>query len=156
MELLLEPTRLDDLLRSTLELVRPQIENAGVELVTELEEALPPVRVDRELLKQAVLNLLLNACEAMATGGQLRVVLRRTANAAEILISDTGRGIPPEHRERIFQLFFTTKPGGNGVGLATTYRIVMLHNGSIDFTSEVGRGTTFRIELPLDTHDAAA
>lgn len=154
-ELLLEPTRLDDLLRSTLELVRPQIENVGVELVTELEDALPLVRVDRELLKQAVLNLLLNACEAMETGGQLRVVLRRNANAAEILISDTGRGIPAEHRERIFQLFFTTKPGGNGVGLATTYRIVMLHNGSIDFTSEVGGGTTFRIELPLDAHDAA-
>jgi hypothetical protein len=68
---------------------------------------------------------------------------------AEIQIRDTGRGIAPEHRQRIFQLFFTTRPGGSGIGLASTFRTVQLHNGSIEFESEVGRGTTFRIDLPL-------
>jgi hypothetical protein len=64
-------------------------------------------------------------------------------------VADTGRGIPPEQRNRVFQLFFTTRKGGSGMGLATTFRIVQLHNGSIDFVSETGKGTAFRIELPL-------
>jgi hypothetical protein len=64
-------------------------------------------------------------------------------------VSDTGKGIPAIDKQKVFQLFFTTRPGGSGIGLASTFRIVQLHNGSIDFTSEVGRGTTFRIELPL-------
>jgi signal transduction histidine kinase len=68
---------------------------------------------------------------------------------AEIEIRDTGRGIAPEHRQRIFQLFFTTRKGGSGIGLASTFRTIQLHNGSIEFDSEVGRGTTFRIDLPL-------
>ncbi len=67
----------------------------------------------------------------------------------KLKFEDTGRGIAPEHRQRIFQLFFTTRPGGSGIGLASAFRTVQLHNGSIDFKSEVGRGTTFRIELPL-------
>ncbi len=149
-ELLMEVTRVDEILQHALDLVRPQTENSQVEIVTNLDTEIPPIRADRELLKQAVLNLLLNACEAMGTGGRLTVELKRENNAAEISVSDTGQGIPKEYRERIFQLFFTTKPGGSGVGLATTYRIVMLHNGSIDFTSEAGRGTTFRIRLPLN------
>jgi signal transduction histidine kinase len=76
-------------------------------------------------------------------------VLSRRGETAEITVEDTGKGIPPEHRQKIFQLFFTTRPGGSGIGLANTFRIVQLMNGSIDFTSEVGKGTTFRIELPL-------
>ena len=68
---------------------------------------------------------------------------------AIIEMADTGRGIAPEHRQRIFQLFFTTRPGGSGIGLASAFRTIQLHNGSIDFKSEVGSGTTFRIELPL-------
>ena len=79
----------------------------------------------------------------------LRLVLSRRGEMAEITVGDTGKGIPLENRQKIFQLFFTTRPGGSGIGLASTFRIVQLHNGSIDFTSEVGRGTTFRIELPL-------
>ena len=68
---------------------------------------------------------------------------------AEISIADTGRGIAPEHRSRIFQLFFTTRPGGSGIGLASAYKAVQLHDGQIEFDSVVNRGTTFRIELPL-------
>jgi signal transduction histidine kinase len=73
----------------------------------------------------------------------------RRGEMAEISVADTGRGIALENQQNIFQLFYTTRPGGSGIGLATTFRIVQLHNGSIDFQSETGRGTTFRIELPL-------
>ena len=68
---------------------------------------------------------------------------------AEITVADTGKGIPPENKQKIFQLFFTTRPGGSGIGFASAFRIVQLHNGSIDFTSEVGRGTTFRLSCHL-------
>jgi signal transduction histidine kinase len=85
----------------------------------------------------------------MPQGGQLQLTLSRRGEMAEITVGDTGKGIPLENRQKVFQLFFTTRPGGSGIGLASTFRIIQLHNGSIDFTSEVGRGTTFRIELPL-------
>jgi signal transduction histidine kinase len=109
----------------------------------------PEVYVDRGLLKQARINMVLTAVDAMPNGGKLQLVLSRRGEMAEISVGDTGKGIPPENRQKIFQLFFTTRPGGSGIGLASAFRIVQLHNGSIDFTSEVGRGTTFRIELPL-------
>jgi signal transduction histidine kinase len=105
--------------------------------------------VDRELLKQALMNVILNAVEAMPGGGRLTVSLERRGEMAGIEIEDTGRGIAPEHTQRVFQLFFTTRPGGSGIGLASAFRTVQLLNGSIDFKSEVGHGTTFRIELPL-------
>jgi signal transduction histidine kinase len=110
---------------------------------------LPPVRVDRPLLTQALLNLIFNAIQAMPSGGTLTLGLERRAESAEIRIEDTGQGIAPEHRARVFQLFFTTRPGGSGIGLASAYKAIQLHDGSIDFDSQVGRGTTFRIELPL-------
>ena len=75
-------------------------------------------------------------------------------NAVELEIRDTGVGIPPEAQKRIFSLFYTTKPGGTGVGLAMAFRVVQLHNGTIDFTSEVNRGTTFRITLPTPRQEA--
>ena len=105
--------------------------------------------VDRELLKQALINLVANAVDAMPGGGRLTVSLERHGEMASIEITDTGKGIAPEHRQRVFQLFFTTRPGGSGIGLASAFRTVQLLNGSIDFKSEVGQGTTFRIELPL-------
>jgi len=149
MDVRLEPTQLADLLRDVLEVAKPQMEKANVAVAQLLPIGIPEVFVDRDLLKQAVLNLVLNAVEAMPNGGQLQLTLSRRGDVAEIAVSDTGKGISPEDRQKVFQLFFTTRPGGSGIGLASTFRIVQLHNGSIDFTSEVGRGTTFRIELPL-------
>jgi PAS domain S-box-containing protein len=149
MDVRLEATQLAELLKEVLETARPQMQKAGVQVAQLLPIDVPEVYVDRDLLKQAVLNLVLNAVEAMPNGGQLRIVLSRRGEMAEISVGDTGKGIPPENRQKIFQLFFTTRPGGSGIGLASAFRIVQLHNGSIDFTSEVGRGTTFRIELPL-------
>jgi PAS domain S-box-containing protein len=149
MDVRLEATQLADLLKEALEIAKPQLQKSNIQLAQLLPIDVPEVYVDRALLKQAVLNLVLNAAEAMPGGGQLRLVLSRRGEMAEITVGDTGKGIPPENRQKIFQLFFTTRPGGSGIGLASTFRIVQLHNGSIDFTSEVGRGTTFRIELPL-------
>jgi PAS domain S-box-containing protein len=149
MNVRLEPTQLADLLKDVLDVAQPQLRKAGVQVAQLLPIGIPEVYVDRALLKQAVLNLVLNAVEAMPDGGQLRLMLSRRGEVAEIAVSDTGKGILPEHRQKIFQLFFTTRPGGSGIGLASTFRIVQLHNGSIDFTSEAGQGTTFRIELPL-------
>src|SRR6266481_1228579 len=149
MDIRLEATQLAHLLKEVLEIAQPQLQKSNIQLAQLLPIDVPEVYVDRALLKQAVLNLILNAAEAMPGGGQLRLVLSRRGEMAEISVGDTGRGIAPENRQKIFQLFFTTRPGGSGIGLASTFRIVQLLNGSIDFTSEVGRGTTFRIELPL-------
>jgi len=149
MEVLLEATQLADILKEVMEVAQPQLQKANVQVAQLLPIDVPHVYVDRALLKQAVLNLVLNAVEAMPNGGKLHLVLSRRGEMAEITVGDTGKGIPPENKQKIFQLFFTTRPGGSGIGLASTFRIVQLHNGSIDFTSEVGRGTTFRIELPL-------
>ncbi len=149
MDVRLEPTQLAQLLKEVLEVAQPQMQKANIQVAQLLPIDVPEVYVDRALLKQAVLNLVLNAGESMNGGGQLRLVLSRRGEMAEISVGDTGKGIPPEHRQKIFQLFFTTRPGGSGIGLASTFRIVQLLNGSIDFTTEVGKGTTFRIELPL-------
>jgi PAS domain S-box-containing protein len=149
MDVRLEPTQLAGLLQEVLEVARPQLEKSKVQVAQLLPIDVPEIFGDRALLKQAILNLVLNAAEAMPNGGQLQLTLSRRGDMAEITVGDTGKGIPVENRQKVFQLFFTTRPGGSGIGLASTFRIVQLHNGSIDFTSEVGRGTTFRIELPL-------
>jgi signal transduction histidine kinase len=144
-----EESSLKEILEQVLAVERAQFAKANIKLDERLADDVPMVLVDKPLLEQALMNLLVNAVEAMSGGGQLFVSLRRRAEMAEIEIRDTGRGIPPEHRQRIFQLFFTTRPGGSGIGLASAFRTVQFHNGSIDFESEVGRGTTFRIRLPL-------
>src|SRR6202043_3282105 len=149
MEVRLEATQLADILREVVEVAQPQLRKSRVEVAQLLPIDVPEVYVDRALLKQAVHNLVLNAAEAMPNGGQLSLVLRRRGEMAEITVQDTGKGIPPENKQKIFQLFFTTRPGGSGIGLASAFRMVQLHNGSIDFTSEAGLGPTFRIELPL-------
>jgi PAS domain S-box-containing protein len=149
MNIRLEATQLAELLKEVLEIAQHQMQKANIQVAQLLPIDVPEVYVDRALLKQAVLNLVLNAGDAMPNGGQLRVVLSRRGEMAEIAVGDTGKGIPLEHRQKVFQLFFTTRPGGSGIGLASTFRIVQLLNGSIDFTTEVGKGTTFRIELPL-------
>jgi PAS domain S-box-containing protein len=147
-DLRLADTDLHALVMEVFALARPQAEASHVAIVVEQPQALPLVRVDRDLIKQALLNLVLNGCQAMPGGGTLTIRLCRDDHHVEIWVRDTGTGIAPENRKKIFQLFFSTKPGGSGVGLANTFRIVQLHNGSIDFESEVGRGTTFRMRLP--------
>jgi len=149
LEFKLEETDLRLLLDEVLDAARPAITQAGVELRVDLPSEFPPTLVDSQLMHQAVLNLLLNACEFTDPGGRITLSLRRSGDSAIIAVADSGKGIPAEDQKKIFQLFFTTRTGGTGIGLANTFRFVQLHNGRIEFDSEVGRGTTFRVELPL-------
>jgi signal transduction histidine kinase len=140
------------LVREVFALAEPQARSNKVQLTFVGNGATPPVRVDRDLIKQALLNLVLNACQAMPQGGELKITPHVLPNAVEIEIRDSGVGISLDAQKRIFSLFYTTKPGGTGIGLAMAFRVVQLHNGTIDFTSEVNRGTTFRITLPAGAH----
>jgi PAS domain S-box-containing protein len=149
LEMRLEETDLRALLEEIADAARPSISRAGVDLRLEMPSSFPHVLVDQQIIHQAVLNLLVNASEFTPPGGRITLGLRRNGEFAVIAVSDSGAGIPVEDQKKIFQLFFTTRPGGTGIGLANTFRFVQLHNGRIEFDSEVGRGTTFRLELPL-------
>jgi signal transduction histidine kinase len=140
---------LRDVVREIEDLTRPQAEAAKVRMVVEPDAEGVDIRVDRDMFKQALLNVVVNAIQSMPNGGELRLRSSTTRDTAEIRISDTGAGIPPELREKIFRLYFTTKKGGSGIGLAMTFRIIQLHDGTIDFSSEPGKGTTFVIRLPI-------
>ena len=106
-------------------------------------------KIDADLLKQAVLNVIQNGAQAMPDGGRLDVILEESYKAAVLRITDEGPGIPDEIRGKIFDLYFTTKAGGSGIGLAMTYRILQLHHGSIEVESNQNRGTEFRLRIPL-------
>ena len=110
-------------------------------------------KIDADLLKQAVLNVIQNGAQAMPEGGRLDVILEESYKAAILRIADQGPGIPEEIRGKIFDLYFTTKSGGSGIGLAMTYRILQLHHGSIEVESKPDRGTEFRLRIPLAVTD---
>ncbi len=133
-------------------LMTPQARVAGVEVHFEAPTEPAWMRGDADLLKQAVLNLVTNALEVMKQGGHLRLKVERTQEQVVAEVADDGPGIPPEVRDKVFQLYFTTKERGSGIGLAMTYRAVQLHNGTVDFSSEMGRGTTFRLQFPAVVH----
>ena len=107
------------------------------------------VNIDSDLIKQAVINVVENGAQAMPEGGKLRIRLEEDRKTAVLRIADEGGGIPAEIREKIFDLYFTTKSTGSGIGLAMTYRILQLHHGSVEVESEEGRGTEFRFRIPL-------
>jgi signal transduction histidine kinase len=130
-------------------LASPEAARDGVKVETHLTSEALPVRADADLIKQALLNVVLNGVQAMDNGGVLKIVARQQEMAATIEVRDQGTGIPPDVRDKIFNLYFTTKKTGSGIGLAMTYRVLQLHNGALDFVTEMGRGTTFRLALPL-------
>ena len=144
-------------LDEALSLVANQIAMQGVALHRTHAE-LPPVLADFGQLRQAFVNVVMNACEAMGRGGRLEVATRTSDGTNEIVIADTGPGIPPERLRKIFDPFFTTKEKGTGLGLSVVYGIVERHGGSIDVDSRVGEGTTFTFRLPAVTeeHEACA
>jgi signal transduction histidine kinase len=114
------------------------------------------VRVDDELMRQALLNLLLNAMQAMPAGGTVRVSIHREQRAAIVEIADNGIGIPASLLPRVFDLYFTTKPKGSGIGLAMTYRILQLHGGTMKVRSDADpesseHGTTFTLHIPISS-----
>jgi PAS domain S-box-containing protein len=140
-------------LRRTLEdvalLAVPQANQQGIALVRDIADEPLVVRIDSDLIKQAVLNVVLNGIQAMSDkGGTLTLSACRENGVVKIDIKDQGPGVPPEVRDKIFNLYFTTKKGGSGIGLAMTYRVLQLHNGSVEFESRDGGGTTFHLRLP--------
>jgi signal transduction histidine kinase len=147
-DLKLQPVRLATLLEEVVPIVRPEADRAGVELVLECEGA-PDVNADPAMLRQAFLNLALNACQAMPDGGTLQIKCEAARGRRVLVtISDTGVGIPPQYLQRIFDLYFTTKSSGSGIGLSMVYRTVQMHDGEIEVQSTPGKGTAFKILLP--------
>jgi signal transduction histidine kinase len=134
--------------REVSELTTPQAALAGIQVWFEAAAESAPIRGDADMLKQAILNLVLNAIEAMKNGGNLWLHVSKKGNVVLLNVSDDGPGIPPEARDKVFQLYFTTKQRGSGIGLAMTYRAVQLHNGTINFSTEMGRGTAFLMQFP--------
>jgi signal transduction histidine kinase len=130
-------------------LASPEAARQGVRVETQLTDEPLPVRADSDLIKQALLNVVLNGVQAMSDGGRLSIVAQQYETAATIEVRDEGPGIPPDVRDKVFNLYFTTKKAGSGIGLAMSYRVLQLHNGAIDFRTELGQGTTFRLVLPL-------
>ena len=140
-------------LRRTLEdvalLAIPQANASNIKLTREIADEPLIVRIDSDLIKQAVLNVVLNGIQAMGTkGGLLTLAAYRADGIVTVDVRDEGPGIPPEVRDKIFNLYFTTKKGGSGIGLAMTYRVLQLHNGSVEFESRDSGGTTFHLNLP--------
>ena len=146
-DLRLQPIHLAALLDEVIPIVRPEAERAGVELTVECDA--PDVNGDPAMLRQAFLNLALNACQAMPDGGTLRIRCEAArGHRVSMSFTDTGTGIKPEHLQRIFDLYFTTKEKGSGIGLSMVYRTVQMHDGEIEVQSTPGAGTTFRVLLP--------
>ena len=143
-----EPVDLSELVDEVFALVGPDADRMGIRLRRPVEPDLHPVTGDRQGLRQALLNLALNACQAMPDGGTLGVDVRKEGPWIVVDVADTGAGIPPDVLERIFELYYTSKPGGSGIGLSMVYRIIKLHGGEIEVESTVGAGTRFHIMLP--------
>ncbi len=150
-ELHLEALDLRHLLEEVATLAAPDAEHHGVTILQTISPGALPVRVDADLIKQAILNVVINGIQAMPNGGTLTVSVKRDDQAVHLDIQDCGTGIPKDLHDKVFELYFTTKKSGTGIGLAETYKILQWHHGSVEFESVPDKGTTFRFRLPLIT-----
>jgi two-component system sensor histidine kinase HydH len=148
------PTDVPFLLASSLRLVQQEAETAGVRITTGISAGITPFAMDPDRLTQALLNLYINAIQAMPDGGELTISAEETAAGLEIAVSDSGRGIAKEDLNKVFDPYFTTKNTGTGLGLAVVQKVVEAHGGAIELTSEPGRGTRFTLILPRTAHEA--
>jgi PAS domain S-box-containing protein len=148
-ELRLNDMDMRKLVEDVVSLASPAAEKHNVLIEREAAPDLLPVRIDADLVKQALLNIVLNGVQAMPEGGTLRLTVKRDGDNALLSVRDQGAGIPENIRDKIFNLYFTTKTGGSGIGLAMAYRVVQLHHGSVEFTSIIDHGTTFFLRFPL-------
>lgn len=139
------------ILTRTAEFIRPYARKSWVQVGLDLDPGLPNIKGDAEHLNQAFLNLMLNAVQAMPSGGELRASTRYDGRSSfiRVVISDQGLGIPEDDQSKIFDVFFSTKDGGTGLGLSLVHRIIDEHLGFIELDSTVGKGTTFTITLPV-------
>jgi signal transduction histidine kinase len=147
-DLHLEEVDLRRLLEDVAQLAAPDAEQHGVTIQRQMPEQRLPIKVDLDLMKQAILNVVINGVQAMPHGGLLTISARRDNNAIIAEVRDQGGGIPQDMRDKIFELYFTTKKDGSGIGLAQTYQILQWHYGSVGFESAEGIGTTFRFQIP--------
>ena len=152
-ELDLREQDLRSVVGDVLSLATAELSTRNVTLIHHMPSYPLVANVDADLFKQAVLNVILNGAQAMPAGGNLEVVLEEDRKTAVLRITDHGSGIPDEIRDKIFDLYFTTKSEGSGIGLAMTYRIIQLHHGSIDVQSKKGHGSEFRLRIPLSATD---
>jgi signal transduction histidine kinase len=149
-ELKLQPVHLAAVISDIVTSVTLEAQHLGVTVKHECPFDLPPINADPGMLRQALLNLALNGCQAMPDGGTLRIVCRAASRGrVEIDIEDSGVGIAPQNLQKIFDLYFTTKEKGSGIGLSMVYRIVQLHDGEVEVQSTPGRGTRFRLIFPI-------
>lgn len=148
-DLRLEELDLNRLVEDVGLLAMPDAGQRGITIDTQLAQDPLIVKADADFMKQAFLNVVLNGIQAMPDGGHLKITVHREDDDVVTEIRDQGAGISPEVREKIFELYFTTKKGGSGIGLAQTYQIMQWHYGSVDFDSTPGEGTTFRLRMPL-------
>jgi two-component system, sporulation sensor kinase E len=145
----LKPGSVNEVVEKTLELLMPELENRGLNVKTKLQPRLPLAPLDTTQMQQVLVNLIKNAMHAMTKGGTLTLQTGEVSDGVWLSVADTGGGIPQEQINRIFEPFFTTKKKGSGLGLMIVQRIIRAHDGRIELESLVGRGTTFRIWLPL-------
>jgi signal transduction histidine kinase len=149
MELQLGTHNLNEILDDMIDFYEPQAQEKSVTMRSSLSGGQVMCRVDPDLIKQAILNLFINSVQAMSDGGELMVRSSVCGDDAQIEIIDTGPGIAPEHQGKVFDPYYTTRSGGTGLGLPTCRRIIEEHGGHIELHSEVGKGTSFTITLPL-------
>jgi signal transduction histidine kinase len=147
-ELQLKDQDLRGIVSSVLMLASAELETHNITVVSQLPGRPVIAKVDSDLLKQALLNVVLNGAQAMPEGGELSVRLTEDGRTAILKVEDHGEGIPDEIRPNIFDLYFTTKREGSGIGLAMTYRILQLHHGQLDVESKLGEGATFTLRVP--------
>jgi signal transduction histidine kinase len=152
-ELQLREQDLRSVIGDVLTLATEELSTRNVTLVSQMPSKPLVANFDADLLKQAVLNVIQNGAQAMPEGGTLQVALEEHRKFAVLRIADQGPGIPDDIREKIFDLYFTTKAGGSGIGLAMTYRILQLHHGSVEVQSSADRGTEFQLRIPLAATD---
>ena len=148
-DLHLEEIDLRRLLEDVAQLAGPDAEQHGVTIDLHMPEQKVPVKVDIDLMKQAILNVVINGVQAMPQGGPLTISARRQNSIAMAEVHDQGKGIPKELHDKVFELYFTTKKEGSGIGLAQTYQILQWHYGSVDFESGETTGTKFRFQIPI-------
>lgn len=140
---------LNAIVEDALLLVRHKLAQQGIELRRRLDASLPALSCDRTQIEQVLLNLILNAAQAMPGSGTLTIATAREPGHVLVTVADTGPGIPAERRDRLFEPFLTTKPSGTGIGLAIVRKIVETHRGRVEVRSRAGKGTQFRISLPV-------
>ncbi|MFM7109610.1 MAG: sensor histidine kinase [Planctomycetota bacterium] len=148
-DLALRPYDLRKVLEELVDFFEPMARSSNVRVNVFLPADMPPVHLDPDLMKQALLNLMLNAQQAMPGGGELTLLAAAEGPWLVLHVIDTGAGIPPEAMENLFKPFFSTKPGGSGLGLPTARKVLEAHGGSLSAQSQPGRGTCFTMRLPI-------